>query len=545
MPSDARGLRRASIAVLAIGVLASGALLLSLDSRLTFIADDWELLVAREGWAPDVFLTPFHENIVLGPALVFKSLLAVFGMSSALPFYIVSISLFLLSAVLLFLYLRTRVGDWVALIGALSILFLGAAFEDLLWAFQLGYFGAMAAGLGMLLALDRDDERGDWIACGLLVASLAFSSLGLVFVVGALVSVLLGNAPRGRRLYVALLPLALLALWWIGWGHEAERHVSWENLAHLPSWVFDAAAAGITSLLGLATNDGSQPEQAHLIWGQVLVPVAAGLVALRAVRDREISRGLAVALAIALAFWVLAGLNRSEERFPTSSRYQYPSAIFLLLIAGEALRGLRLPRLAVVLAAVVVAAAAVGGVSLMQREHEDRWEPVADSIRSSLTAVDLAGPSARPDFPVVFPPNITVPARRYLTAVADHGSPALTEAELGERPEAERAGADLTMAQALGLALLPPRSPALRCQRLTASAAGETGITLLRGQFTIENQARLPVEVMLGRFSGELSVSLGPVDPGITTSLRVPPDDAAQPWRLGLIGAGPVRLCVA
>jgi hypothetical protein len=538
------GGNRAALLVLAIAVLASGALLLALDSQLTFIADDWELLVAREGWGPDVFLSPFHENIVIGPALVFKLLLAIFGMSSAVPFYIVSISLFLLSAVLLFVYLRGRIGDWPALIGAFLVLFLGAAFEDLLWAFQLGYFGSMAAGLGMLLALDRGDERGDRIACGLLAMSLAFSSLGIVFAVGALASIVLANKPRGRRLYVGLLPLALFAVWWLGWGHEAESHISLENLAHLPAYAFNAAAAGFTSLLGLATNDGSQPDQAHLIWGQILVPIAAALVTLRAVRDKGISRGLAIALVLAFTFWALAGLNRSGERFPTSSRYQYPSAVFLLLIVGEALRGLRVPRLAIAAAAAVAVAAALGGISLMQREHEDRWEPAADSIRSSLAAVDLAGASAMTAFPVVFPPNITVSDRRYLAAVGDRGSPALSEAELLKRPEAERAGADLTMAQALGLSLAPPRSRAVgRCQTLASSAAGDTGLTLLRGEFTMKNEASSPVEVMLGRFSDELSVNLGPVDPQVTTSLAIPVDNATQPWRLGLIGSGPVRLC--
>jgi hypothetical protein len=96
---------------------------------------------------------------VVGPALVYKLLQTFFGMSSAMPYYAVSISLFLTSAVLLFAYLRSRVGDWLALLAAVLILFLGAAFEDLLWAFQLGYFASAAAGLGMLLALDREDDH--------------------------------------------------------------------------------------------------------------------------------------------------------------------------------------------------------------------------------------------------------------------------------------------------------------------------------------------------------------------------------------------------
>ena len=80
-------------------------------------------------------------------------------MDSALPFRVVSIAIFLASVAVLFVYLRRRVGEWLALAGAVLILFLGAAWEDLLWPFQIGYFGSMASGLGMLLALDAAIAR--------------------------------------------------------------------------------------------------------------------------------------------------------------------------------------------------------------------------------------------------------------------------------------------------------------------------------------------------------------------------------------------------
>lgn len=532
------------VLLLGAAVALSAFLLLRLDSQLTFIADDWELLVVRQGWSPDVFLQPFNENIVVGPALVFKLLQSVFGIGSALPFYVVSIALFLTSAVLLWPYLRVRVGDWLALIAACSVLFLGAAFEDLLWAFQIGYFGSVAAGLGMLLAFDREDERGDAVACGLLVASLAFSSLGLVFVAGAVVDVAMGRRPRGHRLYIVMLPLLLFAIWWAGWGREAEGHLSGENLTSLPGWVFDSAAAGIVSLLGLATDDGTAPDQPHLIWGQILVPVVAAAVGLRVYRDRGLARGLAVALVLALGFWVLAGLNRSPERFPTSSRYQFPSAVFLLLVGAEALRGLRLPRAVAPVAAAVVLAASIGGISLMDKEHEARWEPAADSIRSSLAAVDIAGGAADPAFPVSIPPSIEFSTGTYLEATAEHGSPAFDEDELAARPEPERAAADLTLAQATGLALVPsPPGEPVGCKEATASEAGGTGLSFPPGLYSIANTGTTSFEVMLGRFSEGNSVNLGPLEPEVETSLSIPEDAAERPWRLGLVGSGSARVC--
>jgi hypothetical protein len=101
------------------------------------------------------------------------------------------------------------------------------------------------------------------------------------------------------------------------------------------------------------------------------------------------------------------------------------------------------------------------------------------------------------------------------------------------------------MAQIMGMALAPPEAGerSIACQPLEASTSGETGITLLRGGFTLENRAGSPVEVSLGRFSEGLPVHFGPIAPGVPTALRIPDDAAAQPWRLGLTGSGPVRLC--
>jgi hypothetical protein len=127
--------QRAPILLLAVAMAASAALLVSYTSHLTFLGDSWELLVRRPGWSLDTFFEPFNEHPVILPALIYKTLLAVFGMESALPFHVVAIALFLLCALLVFIYMRRRVGDWLALCGAVLLLFMGAAHEDLLWEF--------------------------------------------------------------------------------------------------------------------------------------------------------------------------------------------------------------------------------------------------------------------------------------------------------------------------------------------------------------------------------------------------------------------------
>jgi hypothetical protein len=77
--------QRVAIAGLGLAVIASAIWLFSLDSQLTFIADDWELLVKRHGWGLEYFLDPYHENIVVGPAILYRLLLTVFGMGTRCP----------------------------------------------------------------------------------------------------------------------------------------------------------------------------------------------------------------------------------------------------------------------------------------------------------------------------------------------------------------------------------------------------------------------------------------------------------------------------
>src|ERR1700704_3910534 len=182
--------------LLGIAALAAVALLLMWGSKLTFLLDDWEFLLYRPGFNADSILAPHGEHISIAPILIYKALLATVGMGSSVPFLAVSIALFLATAILLFIYLRRRVDPWLALLGATIVLFLGPAFDDLLWDFQMGFLGSLACGLGALLLLERGDRRGDGLACALLSVGTAFSSLGLPFIAAACVDVGL----RGERL---------------------------------------------------------------------------------------------------------------------------------------------------------------------------------------------------------------------------------------------------------------------------------------------------------------------------------------------------------
>lgn len=524
-------------------MVASGILLLSLTAGFTFISDEWDLVLLRPGWGPDALFEPFHEHIVVAPALIYKLLQSVFGMGSPRPMQFVAIGTFLTTALLLFVWLRTRVGDWGALIGAAIVLFLGAAFEDLLWAFQLGYFGGLACGLGALIALDRDDRKGDVAATILLVASLSFSSVGMAFVAGAVVECLTNPRDRSRRWFVAAVPVAFYALWWLGWGHDAESDVTLANLPDLPGYIWDAVSAGLTSMLGLATGDGSEPDQPHLIWGRIAFLVLAGLTAWRLIRLGRIPRGLLVVGAVGLAFFGLAALGQNELRPPTSSRYQLPAVVFILLFIGELLRGVKIPAPALAVAATVVLITSISGVDLMREQADTRWKPSVVSSQVSLGAIALGAENARPDY-VLDLGSVAVPIGRFRDEVEASGSPGYSTDEIAGMDPAYRELADRTLIDVLGLELsgVDPGAPPGACR--TVPAAAGTPVPVNPGTTSkIVNLENRELTVAASRFGDPPGNPVGSTYPRSWAWLTLPSDDSSRPWQVTLDGRGRINTC--
>jgi hypothetical protein len=249
-----------------------------------------------------------------------------------------------------------------------------------------------------------------------------------------------------------------------------------------------------------------------------------------------------VALAIALTFWVLAAMNQTFDRPPDASRYQYPSAVFLLVICGALLRGVRIKGRPLIVAAALTSVAVLSGTALLYREYERWWLPASESLRASLAGLEIAGQGAGRDFTVNFPPNMTLPASQYFELVRTAGSPAFSESELTESGDPHLAAADLTLAGAHELDLVPvaavPRALD-GCRRLTGGASLE----LPERTATLVATDPGPVEVLLSRFSLSPTVPLGTVMPATSARLRIPVDRSVRRWRLHLRGEGSLAVC--
>ena len=528
----------------ALAVAVSGGVLLHWLGRLTFWRDEWGFLLDRRGSGIGVFLDPFVEQLLAIPVLIYKVLVGTFGMDSPLPFQLVSVALFLLSAVLLYIYVGRRVGPWLALAAALPILFLGQAWDDLLFPFQLSFFGSMSCGLGALLALDRDDSPGEVLATALLTVGLFFSHLGIPFVAAVALEIA-SRGDRFRRVWVVAVPTAVWLAWYLGWGHNATNFVSFHNFATLLNYVPDGISSSLSSILGLgAPRD--ETAITPLDWGRPLLVAAAGVAIWRLATMGPVPRRFWTALALLTVFFALTGLNASFFGQADSGRYQYAGGIFVILVAAELARGIRVGRWLTAGALAVACLAALSNFSTL-RDSANGLAGIARQEKGGLAALELTRGQVDPRFHLTEENSdvdylLLLRADRYFSAVDDWGSPSYTPAELASSSEESRVAADKVFAAALRVKLAPAGAGFTRPRGCRPLAQGSP-VRLPSGGAVVSATSGRP-KLALRRYSlTDWPVPLGSLKAGETATLAIPRDLSPVPWSLALTGPGAVTVC--
>lgn len=548
-------LQRNAVPVLLGAALVSAAVLtLLLTAQATYFGDEWGILMNRRELGLDTLLEPHNEHIVVFPALIDHLLLQLFGMESARPAQLVLIAFLLATAVLLFVYVRRRVGPWPALLATVLVLFLGPAWEVLLWPFEITLVGPVMFGLAMLLALEREDRRGDLVALVCLTLAIGFSNLGVIFVAAAAVAVAVG--PRNawlRRSYVFLVPAALFALWYLGWGGEAESHMSLRNVLGSPQSVLDSAAVAVGGLAGLGTELSAGA--IDLTWGRILLAALVIVIVgwkLRA--GGRLERWLWPVAAAALANWLLTAFNLYPGRDPTSSRYQYASCVLVLMVLANLFKGTR-PSRTVLLVLTALTGLALGPNLVLLKNGSQFFEREAVFSRAGTSAIEIARDTVDPAFqldPRVAgtPSLVNVFAGIYLEAVDEHGSPAYTPRELLAAPPEGRRQADIVLARALPLSTVTRlgayrRQAPRGCVEVPATGGPAQGIRLRPGTTRIEVPPGPEAAVSLRRFArGEFPVTAEAVPGGSAAELKLPRDRApGQPWHLRVEAEQGARVC--
>lgn len=314
--------------VLAAGIALCLALLW-LSRSFYWYFDEWTFITTASGWTLQTYFKPHNEHPVVLQRLLYTLLLDTAGLRSYVPYMAVLLLAHLANVMLLFELVRRRAGELIAFVSALIFLFLGAGWEDMLWAFQVGWLVSMALGLGALLALDG---RRPALSALLVTLSLMFSGTGLVFVVAVVVQLLL-TTDRRRELGFFAVPAVLLVAWYIGFGRFGTHPNPQPTAANLlidPLYTLWGLSQGVAGIIGTGG------------WiGLVLVAPAAAVVAWRwrAHGSDPFAPGVAAGL---VTFFLIAGVTRAQLGWQQSgaSRYVYVAALLWIILLADAARDL-------------------------------------------------------------------------------------------------------------------------------------------------------------------------------------------------------------
>jgi hypothetical protein len=567
------GENRLAYAVLALSFVLAALLILAWGQGQSFINDEWNYLVVFRGWAPETLLAPQNGHLVVLPLALYKLMFATVGTASHVPYQVATVVLHLVVATLFFALVRTRLQLGVAVSLTLMVVFFGAGWDTLMGAYELPNLSGMAAGLGMLLALQRRTRGADLAACLLLACSLASFSVGIAFALGALLSILLGGRAGWRRLWIVLIPGITYIAWFIWARKFGQSEITPESVSSVFSGSADQMAAISASITGLFRVPGSVglPTVLELRsdWGYPLALVLAGLVTLH-VRRAPRSIYFWTLVGTLIFYLVLVSVGLDPARTPEASRYVYMGGILTLLLVAELGRDIRWSTVA------GMVAIAIFGLALMANAANLRaggrlFQAEGETNRATLAVLDLerghlnAGLLAEDAETTHSHPDMFFPIWAYFQMADDSGSPAYTLEELEATGEQAREAADQELIRTLEITTKPVATPKLnrtgsppepisesegRTQTFGGCLAlipelGRTAsfrLNLPRGGFSYRTAPTATVTVKLGRFADLLPTEL-PTVRG-SAEVRIPVDRVTDvPWQAEVRTADRVLAC--
>jgi hypothetical protein len=553
-PSGRPGVRwwRRRVAWLAFACMcAAGVAFLMWRGRgNTFFWDEWGWIEFRRSGLHAV-LGSYNQHVEPVPLAVYQLLLSTVGLAHYWVFRLLATLAHLACATAVFVFARRRIGT-AALLPAAVVVFLGSGWEFILWGVNFGFTASIALGISALIALDIGGRRAELIACGLLIVGLMFSEFAALFSLG--IAAELGWRDRSlRRAWVWAVPLALYAVWWLGYYEPSTGHV---DLAAVPKFIVNMASSAAGGLFG-----------ANIYVGRVVLVLFVALLGWRIARRAALTPRL-LALSVTLgSFWLLVALGRAQFGQPWLSRYIYTGAVLMVLIMVESVRGARPNRATVAAVAVLAVLALVGNLRAFNG-GESYLGGGSRMVAGELSALQLARATAPPS--LVLDPHYApqIIAGPYFTAIRAIGSsPADTPRQLLQAPENVRAAADTVLWRADQIQISPipetarhtlvGQPPAV--QRILAGTTAESSscvvlrpggngagadLLLPPGGLEIHSQVGSVLQLRVRRFAANFH-PLPPVDlvNDEAITIHATGDSRTPPWQLQIASTQPFQAC--
>jgi len=483
-------------------------LIFDLGSGVWFLRDDWKFLAGRDGGSLHDIFRPHDVHPAAIPVVMFRLMFNVFGLSFT-PYLILIVTMHLgLVALLRVVMRRAGVGPWIATAAAGVLALFGPGEQNIHWAFQINFVGAMLFGLTQLLLADHDGPLDRRDAAGVVagMAAVMCSGIGPLMIAAVCLSTLVRRGWRVSLLHTA--PAAVTYLAWVLLANPAEYDFGRPAISVVWDWVREGQ-------IGTVEAVGHYQVVAVLL---VLLLVTGLALLVSSTTIDELRRRVSVPAALLVCGPLLFVLT-SQGRWvfgveqARSSRYVYIGAVCLLpalAVAGDALtRRWRPAAVGVILLLLVGVPGNIGGFG--DGIVNDRFFEIQRQTALGVPRTPEAEQVPRWVRPLPDRYNGTDLTIGWLLDVRDDGRlPTLDH--LDQRVAA-------TFPIALGLAQIMEPFPDENCETrstgvdLELSKGDRLGIKSLVNVATMENGERTSPWVAFGPGSGgTLSVELDSLD---------------------------------
>ena len=230
-------------------------LLLYCNRDQWFFGDEWDFLARRGVSGADYSLwEPHTEHWSTGPILIYRALYGLWGLHTYVPYVVVLVLLHVAVAHLLWrLLLQAGVDQTIATAMAAVFTVLGAGYENLLWAFQIGFIGSVALGMAGLLLVNHDGRWGGRDVAGWLVstAGLMFSGISVTMVAVAGLAVLMRRGWRHAALTVSV-PGVIYLTWFFLTGNKnvGDEDRTLDDVLKYPEYIWNGLRAALEATVG-------------------------------------------------------------------------------------------------------------------------------------------------------------------------------------------------------------------------------------------------------------------------------------------------------
>jgi hypothetical protein len=298
-----------------------------------FFGDEFDFLAQRNGGNLGDLFQSHGEHWTTLPLIEYRVLWNVFGLRTYLPYQVVVAVAHVTTAFLLRVVMRRAgVRSWTATVVAASFLLFAPGQENILWAFQITFVGAVMFGLIQLILSDHDGplDRRDFVGLAAGLASLMFSGVALPMVAAVGIATLARRGVKAATFHVAPLA-AVYAVWFFvtdpgGIDNPYDRSATVREVAR---FVWSGVRGAFVAVGG---------------FGVIGIILAVALVVGGAIvwfSDRERARLAAPVALLAGALLFLVGTSVTRwfisQTADTQSRYIYTLSALLLPALAVAL----------------------------------------------------------------------------------------------------------------------------------------------------------------------------------------------------------------